>query len=604
MASTNPASTVFFDLGATLVDPVLNPDNTLKAFIVLPGAREALQALKKLGFKLGIISNTGDIPPAAIRKALTGAKLLPFFTKKLILLSGEVHLDKSSPAIFRMAVDRAGAIDPRECRFVGDDPAERRMARLAGMRTSRSPEKAVHSLSRKKPAPALKLPGMATCIADARDACNDESAGPAEPSDFERLMERLQAARLSLPPLYRRHCADPFVAQLQELGAHGFQQVITRDPTRENAAGLLFDIAHAILQNGEKFEEIATDAFEEVVSDLYDGFLSAEDRAGIKPPDNGVLAPLVKWGDPESGPYTWPIDSTETFDVNAAIVNMPPSNARLGLMAWTSLSHEAAGHDILHADEGLQEECKNKVFAALRDAKIGAGLDDYWAERIDETASDVLGILNMGPAAGIGLIGFFRGWNATVGPARLSNVGEADDLHPADILRGFLAASTVRLLSFSGAPDWADLIERETEKDVTRIKIGKSPISLDRAKQSCEIVAKTLGASRMSSLNQHAFIDIQDWRDEDEDIVQALQAAMLSNAPISASHETGVYAAHVVAAAAVTALSGKATVATVFARMLDVLKRMHESNPSWGPLFIAHPGDIGRHFLRARPKAA
>ena len=59
MASTNPASTIFFDLGATLVDPVLNPDSTLKAFIVLPGAREALQALKKLGFKLGIISNTG-----------------------------------------------------------------------------------------------------------------------------------------------------------------------------------------------------------------------------------------------------------------------------------------------------------------------------------------------------------------------------------------------------------------------------------------------------------------------------------------------------------------------------------------------------------------
>ena len=81
---------------------------------------------------------------------MTGAKLLPFFTKKLILLSGEVHLDKSSPAIFRMAVDRAGAIDPRECRFVGDDPEERRMARLAGMRTSRSPERA-HSLTGRSP---------------------------------------------------------------------------------------------------------------------------------------------------------------------------------------------------------------------------------------------------------------------------------------------------------------------------------------------------------------------------------------------------------------------------------------------------------------------
>ena len=603
MAGTNPVSTVFFDLGATLVDAVVNPDTSLKAFKVLPGAREALQALKKKKMRMGIISDNGSHPPAAVRKALTGAKLLPFFTKKLVLLSSEVRLDKTSPAIFRLALDRAGAIDPRECMFVGDDPDERRMARLAGMRTSRSPELALEALNRRPPA-MLKMPGLKACVADSKAAYTDMSTGPAEPLDFAQLMRRLEVSKLKLPPLYRQHCAEPFVTQLQALGADGFREVIARDKDRENEAGLMFDIAQAILQNGEGFEAIATDAFEEVVSDLYDGFLSAEDRAGIKPPDTGALAPLVKWGDPESGPYTWPIDSTLAFGVEAAIVSMPPSNARLGLMAWTSLSHEAAGHDILHADEGLAEECKRKVFAALRGARIGCGLDEYWSERIDETASDVLGILNMGPAAGIGLIGFFRGWNATVGAARLSNVGALDDPHPADILRGFLGASTVRLLSFAGAPDWADLIERETEHDVTDIKIGKVSISLERAKESCEIVAKTLAASRMSSLSQHAFIEIQNWRDEDEVIVQELEAALLTGAAISASHATGIYAAHVVAAAAMAALAGKAEVPVLFARMLDVLKRMHDRNASWGPLFIAHPGDIARHYFRTPRKAA
>ena len=603
MASTNPVSTVFFDLGATLVDAIVNPDTSLKAFKVLPGARETLQALKKKKIRMGIISDNGSHPPAAVRRALTGARLLPFFTKTLTLLSSEVRLDKTSPAIFRLALDRAGAVDPRECMFCGDDPDERRMARLAGMRTSRSPELALEALNRRPPA-ALKVPGLKACVADSKAAYADLSTGPAEPLDFAQLMRRLEVSKLKLPPLYRQHCAEPFISQLQGLGADGFREVIRRDETRENEAGLMFDIAQAILQNGEGFEAIATDAFEEVVSDLYDGFLSAEDRAGIKPPDTGALAPLVKWGDPESGPYTWPIDSTLAFGVEAAIVNMPPSNARLGLMAWTSLSHEAAGHDILHADEGLQEECKRKVFAALRSARIGCGLDEYWSERIDETASDVLGILNMGPAAGIGLIGFFRGWNATVGAARLSNVGELDDPHPADILRGFLGASTVRLLSFAGAPDWADLIERETEKDVTDIKIGKVSISLDRAKESCEIVAKTLAASRMSSLSQHAFIEIQNWRDEDEMIVQELETALLKGAAISASHATGIYAAHVVAAAAMAALAGKAEVPVLFARMLDVLKRMHDRNASWGPLFIAHPGDIARHYFRTPRKAA
>lgn len=79
-----------------------------------------------------------------------------------------------------------------------------------------------------------------------------------------------------------------------------------QDPRRERAAGVMLDIAHSILQNGEGFESVATDAFEEVVSDLYDGFLGAAERSGLKLPDNTKLAPLVKWGNPDFGPCTWP----------------------------------------------------------------------------------------------------------------------------------------------------------------------------------------------------------------------------------------------------------------------------------------------------------
>jgi len=52
------------------------------------------------------------------------------------------------------------------------------------------------------------------------------------------------------------------------------------------------------------------------------------------------------------------------------------------------------------------------------------------------------------------------------------------------------------------------------------------------------------------------------------------------------------------------ALAAKADVPTLFARMLDVLKRMHDRNASWGPLFIVHPGDIARHYFRTPRKAA
>ena len=89
-----------------------------------------------------------------------------------------------------------------------------------------------------------------------------------------------------------------------------------------------------MLQKGEKYNVVAIDAFQEVVSDLYDGFLSAEDRRGINPPDKETVAPLVKYSNPLAGPYTWPVDATSNFGLKTAIVSLPPSHARIGLLGW------------------------------------------------------------------------------------------------------------------------------------------------------------------------------------------------------------------------------------------------------------------------------
>lgn len=251
------------------------------------------------------------------------------------------------------------------------------------------------------------IANLANCIEDSRRSFLDGDTGPIDPTDYNLLRGRLEASRDKLPPLYREAVFKPFVRELNDLGASRFTSILLRDPTKEGEAGLLLDIAHAILQNGEGYQARATDAFQELVSDLYDGFLSAEDRRGVKPPDLGVIPPLVKWGRPDFGPYTWPVDATSSFGVQAAIVNLPPANARLGIMAWAALGHETAGHDILNADTGLKAELTQAVRQALEQANMGHGLPEYWSSRIDETASDVLGILNMGPAAGIGLLAIF-----------------------------------------------------------------------------------------------------------------------------------------------------------------------------------------------------
>lgn len=437
------------------------------------------------------------------------------------------------------------------------------------------------------------LTGLAACTEDARLAGLDADPGPAEPTSYHSLRGRIEAVRDKFPPLYRDAVVKPFTAALDQLGQSGYVQVLTQDPNRQSTAGLLLDCAQAILQQGEGYAALATDAFQEVVSDLYDGFLSAEDRRGINPPDLEIVPPLVKWGNPDSGPYTWPVDATKSLGLKAAVVNLPPAQTRRGLLGWAALGHETAGHDVIHADRGLLDELASALQSSL--APLDAGLAEYWSERIDETASDVMGILNMGPAAGIGLVGFFRGLNAAFGgAARLRNQGASDDPHPVDILRGYMAAEVVSLLKFTGKSKWAKAITDETDKDLRQIIIDGQVIDPGLAKQSAIVVAKTLVQFKPKALEQHALSDIQNWRDADERKVKSLRSALRTAVQPAEKDLGGFYAAHVVAAAVVEALATGTEVGTIFNRMLAVLKAMHDRNASWGPLFVQHPGDIHR----------
>lgn len=439
------------------------------------------------------------------------------------------------------------------------------------------------------------ISNLANCVEDARLAGLDQDPGPPDPTDFHALRGRLQTVRARFSPLYQQVAFDPFVSKLDDLGESGFNQILIQDPERVRTAGLMLDIAQALLQRGEKFEAKALGGFEEVVSDLYDGFLSAEDRRGVNPPDKETDPPLVKFGNPASGPYTWPADATQVFGLRVAVVNLPPANDRRGLLAWPALAHETAGHDILHADNGLLAEVSSAVRAGLTQGKSTADLAGYWADRIDETASDVFGILNMGPAAGIGLIGFFRGLNAAFGlPGKLRTIGPGSDEHPADILRGFLAAATVRLLEFDGAAAWATVIETETERDLATIRLAGQTIDPKVAKKSAEIVAQVIVTHPMTSLESHALGEIQTWRGADEEIAQQLVASLTTANPVPPNLLGKIYAAHMVAAATIAALTQGASIPPLFRRMLDLLKAKHDTNPTFGPLLVRHPGNIRR----------
>ena len=450
----------------------------------------------------------------------------------------------------------------------------------------------------------IDLSHLPACVEDSRLAWLDSDTGPDEPTVYADLVARLDAARAKLPPLYRVNAADPFITAIKELGADGFAHVLQKDPQREGQAGLLIDIAQAILQNGEGYAPRATDGFQEVISDLYDGFLSAEDRRGVKEPDFETIPPLVKWGSPTSGPYTWPVDATSSFGMDVGIVNLPPANARRGICAWAALGHETGGHDILHADDGLLRELSDKVAAAVAAAKLGNHLAEYWADRIDETASDVLGILNLGPAAAVGVLAYFRGINDSLGwgPV-LSSEGDADDVHPADIVRGWMGAEVVRLLKFKQAGAWADALTKEIDRDLAKVVLAGVTVTAANAKKSAAVVAQTIAAGKLNTLDGHAFSDIQNWADKDEALVAKLTDPLTMAVDLPARYAGGTYAAHVVAAAVMSALKTPQAIPVIFDRMLGLLKVMHEANPSWGPLYVVHPGDVARDLVVGIRKA-
>jgi hypothetical protein len=445
------------------------------------------------------------------------------------------------------------------------------------------------------------LTHLQDCIDDTTAGFLDGDSGPADPTNYHELLGRLIPAREKFPPLYQTDFVDPFTHKLREMGDGKFNQVLVHDPQRVRGAGLMLDLSQAVLQRGDSYELNPTNAFQQLVDDLYDGFLSAEDRKGVAPPENATDAPLIKWGNPASGPYTWPIDACRSFNVAAAVVNLPPSHARRALLGWGALGHETAGHDVLHAYAGLEDQLAVAVRNALQKTFPGTSvLPDYWADRIDETASDVMGILNMGPAAAIGVIGYFRGLNAALGNgSKLSNEGPANDEHPADIVRGYLAAETVRQLSFKGATAWAKSLTEQTEADVTGITLVGHKVTKADAEKSAQIVAETIVTTPLPTLEGHTLGSIQDWRDADEAIVTSVIKKLPTMADVPTTGTPRIYASHVVAAAILAALE-TGNIPTLFTRMLNVLDVMHKANPSWGPLFVRHPGNMVRHFAYRR----
>src|SRR5262249_48593731 len=119
-----PINVIFFDLGDTLV-------NSARHW--LPNAKPLLHSLKQHGFKLGIISNTGNLTSRqAILNLLPTDFDLRVFEASLTLFSSEVGKEKPGRAIFVEAVSRSGK-PAGECLYCSENIVETLMAQRVGM---------------------------------------------------------------------------------------------------------------------------------------------------------------------------------------------------------------------------------------------------------------------------------------------------------------------------------------------------------------------------------------------------------------------------------------------------------------------------------------
>jgi len=130
-----PYRVIFFDLGDTLIR-----GGGRREWV--PGARETLARLRAGAdaSKLGILSNTANLKREQIVSNLLPPDFdLSWFEPSLVLLSSEVRVEKPSPAIFRLALERAGKLGaaPTACLYCTEDLLETLAAQQAGMHAAR-----------------------------------------------------------------------------------------------------------------------------------------------------------------------------------------------------------------------------------------------------------------------------------------------------------------------------------------------------------------------------------------------------------------------------------------------------------------------------------
>lgn len=143
----------FFDIGNTLASVrVSAAGDSIAELTVFPDVLPVLEALRREGVRLGILSNRGPVPEQSVNDALERAGLLSFFERAFILYG-----PKDTPRLFEQAAARvrqSGGVTGgarTTLLFVGEDASERAQARAADFLVAPHPRLALTVLEQQGP---------------------------------------------------------------------------------------------------------------------------------------------------------------------------------------------------------------------------------------------------------------------------------------------------------------------------------------------------------------------------------------------------------------------------------------------------------------------
>ena len=379
--------------------------------------------------------------------------------------------------------------------------------------------------------------------------------------------EKIEEAALLYEPEYQEGYHGPLETHLSSI-IGDLKEPIDRedvssgiDPVRYAFLTLL---VNAALQRSVAGLKKPLSILQEILTDQFNSYLLARARLNIKSPLTHHLPPLIGFTGllPDRVSKLPPLPTTLEMSFlrqylkrsvanhfKAGAIGMPAGHKQLPIL-WGLVGHEGGGHYVLTADDKVIPElhkCCYEMMLRTFQGETGHALAALWRYWTEEAASDVCGVLHLGPSAGIGALSWYTAlfplaWKGKFDD-RLTGAYSPNNWHPVSIVIPDLLRGAIEQLS-GLAPSrrsryeeqMLEIAEAHSEK-ISEVRFGNKAyvpdpaapedsskftrlpdqLPLEIMRESARTIGRLIATVRLASLEQNTLQDIASWTNNHEE---------------------------------------------------------------------------------------